>query len=67
MLRRAALGLWWTALGLLGLVRVAAKAAADPDWTQDPVTLAWLLGSMALGAVGVVSIRRALRPPRGSR
>ena len=66
-LSRAALGLWLLAVGLLGLLRAAGKVAGDPGWTQDPVTLAWLVGSVAVLAWGAVATARALRRPRGGR
>jgi len=64
LLRRAALGLWLLAVGLLGLLRAAGKVAGDPAWTQDPVTIAWLVGSVAVLAWGAVATARALRRPR---
>ena len=67
LLSRAALGLWLLAVGLLGLLRAVGKVAGDIGWTQDPVTLAWLAGSVAVLAWGAVATARALRRPRGGR
>lgn len=67
LLSRAALGLWLLAIGLLGLLRAAGNVAGDPRWVQDPVTLAWIFGSVAVLAWGAVATARALRRRRVGR
>ncbi len=66
-LRRAALGWWLLGVGLLGLLRAAMKIMDDAAWMRDPVTLAWLVGSVAVLAWGALATARALRRPRGGR
>jgi hypothetical protein len=62
LLRAAALGLWFCALALLGLVR-AWLAASDEDGS-DAVAALWLWGSLGLLAIGGLALARALRRPR---
>lgn len=66
-LRRAALGWWLLGVGLLGLSRAAMKIMGNAAWMHDPVTLAWLVGSVAVLAWGALATTRALRRPRGGR
>ncbi|HEY5802135.1 MAG TPA: hypothetical protein VIT90_00375 [Lysobacter sp.] len=65
LLHRCALGLWFCAIAALGLLRYAMSYIRHPEHAGDTVMWLWLLGSLLVGAIGVVLIVRALKsgPP----
>ncbi|WP_123768663.1 hypothetical protein [Vulcaniibacterium tengchongense] len=66
-MRRAALGLWFCGLAVLGLLRVLARALRDADFLADAPTRLWLYGSLGLLALGLPLTFRALRRGRTRR
>ncbi len=64
LLARAAVGLWFLGLGVLGLVRGAMRAYRHGPFAADTVTLLWLIGSALLVAVGAIAVVRAARRQR---
>ncbi|MBF6022738.1 hypothetical protein [Lysobacter niastensis] len=64
-LRRHALGLWFCGLGLLGLLRCWMRIARTGGFHHTTDWL-WLIGSLAVIAVGLFSIARNHRRRTGS-
>ena len=62
LLRRCALGLWFCALAVLGLVRTWLASAEPVD--GGTITRLWLWGSLALLLIGVLVLARAVARPR---
>ncbi|MGO4221065.1 hypothetical protein AB4Y64_04320 [Lysobacter sp. TAF61] len=67
VLQRCALGLWFCAIGALGLLRFAMRYLRDGEHAGDTVMWLWLIGSLLVGAVGVYLVIRALRPAATAR
>jgi len=63
LLHRCALGLWFCAIAALGLLRYAMTWLRHPEHAGDTVMWLWLLGSLLVGAIGVLLIVRALKRP----
>ncbi|UNK50623.1 hypothetical protein MNR01_06360 [Lysobacter sp. S4-A87] len=61
LLQRCALGLWFCAIGALGLLRYAMAYLRKPEHAGDTVMWLWLIGSLLVGAIGVRLIVRALK------
>ncbi|MDR0183182.1 hypothetical protein [Lysobacter arvi] len=67
LLQRCALGLWFLALGALGLLRWWMRYARDAQVFADAVMHIWLWGSLALAAIGLIWIARAVAAHRRHR
>ncbi|HEY5849954.1 MAG TPA: hypothetical protein VIT62_04200 [Lysobacter sp.] len=61
LLQRCALGLWFCAIAVLGLLRYAMRYVRDAEHAGDPVMWLWLVGSLLVGAIGVRLIIRAMK------
>ena len=60
LLHHSALGLWFCALSVLGLLRVIARYSRDEQALAETVMQLWLGGSLLLGALGAWLVARAV-------
>ena len=58
-LSRNALGLWFLGLSALGFLRWWLKVGRDAATTQPTDALLWLVGSIAMAAIGLVALWRS--------
>lgn len=61
LFRRCALGLWFCAIAVLGLLQFHARAFDDGRFDPGAIAWMWLGGSIVLGGLGLVLLLRALR------
>jgi hypothetical protein len=55
---RNALGLWFVAIAALGFVRWWMKVAREDAVANAPDVALWLAGSIAMAAIGLISLWR---------
>lgn len=61
LLRRSALGLWFCAIAVLGLLQFAQRAFDGTGFAPGAVAWLWLGGSVVCGLAGGALIARAAR------
>jgi hypothetical protein len=58
-LSRHALGLWFLGIAALGFMRWWMKVGREAASAQAPDAVLWLVGSIAMAAIGLVALWRA--------
>lgn len=61
LLRRCAMGLWFCAIALLGLLQFSQRAFDDGRFEPGLLAWLWLAGSVACALVGAVLLARQWR------
>ncbi len=61
LLRRAAIGIWFCAIAVIGLLQFYGRAYRGPAFAPDTAAWLWLGGSIVLVVLGVWIIVRAAR------
>lgn len=61
LIRRAALGFWFSAIAALGLLEFHRHAFPDGRFMPDLVAWLWLAGSVVMATLGIAIIVRAAR------